>query len=188
MKPSVKYAVIYRHRTEYPVTVMCNFFAVSRSGYYSFVNRLGKPIKDAELEWSRKAHTQITLSGDLTPLLCPPQTLNKRRQIILIGGVAPKAIVIRFDPAKNQLSNLLAFHRNAVKAINQLLFEGCKKTFHPRIVKTAMCASHTLTNGFMLSEQRTVFLAGVLAAMIRMKNQTGLITIAGNCIAKRITA
>ena len=49
MKPSVKYAVIYRHRTEYPVTVMCNFFAVSRSGYYSFVNRLGKPIKDAEL-------------------------------------------------------------------------------------------------------------------------------------------
>ena len=140
------------------------------------------------MEWSRKAHTQITLSGDLPPLLCPPQTLNKRRQIILIGGVAPKAIVIRFDPAKNQLSNLLAFHRNAVKAINQLLFEGCKKTFHPRIVKTAMCASHTLTNGFMLSEQRTVFLAGVLAAMIRMKNQTGLITIAGNCIAKRITA
>ena len=25
------------------------FFAVSRSGYYSFVSRLGKPIKDAEL-------------------------------------------------------------------------------------------------------------------------------------------
>ena len=49
MKPSVKYAVIYRHRTEYPVTVMYNFFAVSRSGYYSFVSRLGKPIKDAEL-------------------------------------------------------------------------------------------------------------------------------------------
>ena len=140
------------------------------------------------MEWSRKAHTQITLSGDLTPLLCPPQTLNKRRQIILIGGVAPKAIVIRFDPAKNQLSNLLAFHGNAVKAINQLLFEGCKKTFHPRIVKTAMCASHTLTNGFMLSEQRTVFLAGVLAAMIRMKDQTSLIAIAGNCIAKRIAA
>ena len=49
MKPSIKYAVIYRHRTEYPVTVMCNFFGVSRSGYYSFVNRLDKPIKDAEL-------------------------------------------------------------------------------------------------------------------------------------------
>lgn len=49
MKPSVKYAVIYRHRTEYPVIVMCNFFAVSRSGYYSFVSRLGRPVKDAEL-------------------------------------------------------------------------------------------------------------------------------------------
>ena len=148
----------------------------------------GTEKTNSRLEWSRKAHTQITLSGDLTPLLCPPQTLNKRRQIILIGGVAPKAIVIRFDPAKNQLSNLLAFHRNAVKAINQLLFEGCKKTFHPRIVKTAMCASHALSNGSILSEQRTVFPTGVLAAVIRMKDQTGPITIAGNCMAKRITA
>ena len=49
MKPSVKYAVIYHHRTEYPVIVMCNFFAVSRSGYYSFVSRLDRPVKDAEL-------------------------------------------------------------------------------------------------------------------------------------------
>lgn len=28
---------------------MCNFFGVSRSGYYSFVNRLNRPEKDAEL-------------------------------------------------------------------------------------------------------------------------------------------
>lgn len=49
MNPSVKYAVIYRHRTEYPVIVMCNFFAVPRSGYYSFVSCLGTPVKDAEL-------------------------------------------------------------------------------------------------------------------------------------------
>ena len=45
--PRVKYAVIYRHREEYPVSVMCNFFDVSRSGYYDFVKRLGKPEKDA---------------------------------------------------------------------------------------------------------------------------------------------
>ena len=41
--------MIYRHRNEYPVTVMCRFFQVSRSGYYDFVHRLGRPEKDAAL-------------------------------------------------------------------------------------------------------------------------------------------
>ena len=49
MRPKVKYAVIYRHRDEYPVSVMCRFFGVSRSGYYDFVKRLGKPESDAPL-------------------------------------------------------------------------------------------------------------------------------------------
>ena len=49
MRPKVKYAVIYRHRDEYPVSVMCKFFGVSRSGYYDFLKRLGTPEQDAEL-------------------------------------------------------------------------------------------------------------------------------------------
>ena len=49
MRPRAKYSVIHRHRQEYPVSVMCNFFGVSRSGYYSFVNRLNRPEKDVEL-------------------------------------------------------------------------------------------------------------------------------------------
>ena len=49
MRPKVKYHVIYKHRTEYPVSVMCRFFGVSRSGYYAFVHRLGQPEKDAAL-------------------------------------------------------------------------------------------------------------------------------------------
>ena len=49
VRAQVKYHIIYRHRTEYPVAVMCEFFAVSRSGYYAFVHRLGKPEKDAAL-------------------------------------------------------------------------------------------------------------------------------------------
>ena len=49
MRAKVKYHIIYRHRTEYPVAVMCKFFGVSRSGYYAFVHRLGKPEKDAAL-------------------------------------------------------------------------------------------------------------------------------------------
>ena len=49
MKPAVKYHIIYRHREEYPISVMCAFFEVSRSGYYAFAHRLGKPEKDAAL-------------------------------------------------------------------------------------------------------------------------------------------
>jgi len=49
VRPKAKYAVIYRHRNEYPVSVMRQFFEVSRSGYYDFVKRLGKPELDAEL-------------------------------------------------------------------------------------------------------------------------------------------
>ena len=49
MRPKVKYAVIYRHRNEYSISVMCKFFEVSRSGYYDFVKRLDRPEPDAEL-------------------------------------------------------------------------------------------------------------------------------------------
>lgn len=49
MRPKVKYAVIYRHRNEYSVSVMCRFFEVSRSGYYDFVRRIGQTESDAEL-------------------------------------------------------------------------------------------------------------------------------------------
>ena len=49
MRPKVKYAVIYRHRNEYSISVMCKFFEVSQSGYYDFLKRQGKPDTDAEL-------------------------------------------------------------------------------------------------------------------------------------------
>lgn len=49
MSAKVKYSVIYRHREKYPVTVMCKFFSVSRSGYYSFVHRLDRVEKHAQI-------------------------------------------------------------------------------------------------------------------------------------------
>ena len=49
MRPNIKYAVIYRHRDEYPVSVMCKFFEVSRSGYYGFIKRMGQPELDTAL-------------------------------------------------------------------------------------------------------------------------------------------
>ena len=47
MRPKAKYAVIHRHRGEYPISVMCKFFGVSRSGYYCFKKRLGETNRDA---------------------------------------------------------------------------------------------------------------------------------------------
>ena len=49
MRPFVKYQVIQRHSSKYPVSVMCRFFNVSRSGYYDFISRRGRPDKDAPL-------------------------------------------------------------------------------------------------------------------------------------------
>lgn len=49
MKPKFKYQVIYRHQAEYPVSAMCRFFGVSRSGCYNHVKCLGRPQKDAAL-------------------------------------------------------------------------------------------------------------------------------------------
>ena len=49
MRPKFKYQVIYRHHTEYPVAEMCQFFGVSRSGYYDYVKRQDQPQKDAAL-------------------------------------------------------------------------------------------------------------------------------------------
>ena len=49
MKPSVKYSVIYKFRSKYPVSVTCNFFGVSRSGYYDYVKRIEQPQWDEVL-------------------------------------------------------------------------------------------------------------------------------------------
>lgn len=49
VRPRAKYAVIYRHRNEYPISVMCCFFQVSRSGYYNFVHHMVRTEKDAAL-------------------------------------------------------------------------------------------------------------------------------------------
>ena len=60
MRPKIKYTVIYRHRHEYPVQVMCRFFGVSRSGYYDFIKRIGQPEHDVDLAESIRECQKIT--------------------------------------------------------------------------------------------------------------------------------
>lgn len=42
----LKYRVIERFRGKYPIGLMCRMFEVSRSGYYAWRKRQGKPAKD----------------------------------------------------------------------------------------------------------------------------------------------
>ena len=49
VRPCVKYQVIYMNRKRYPISVMCQFFEVSRSGFYGYVKRLGQPEFDADM-------------------------------------------------------------------------------------------------------------------------------------------
>jgi putative transposase len=41
--------VIHRHKGKYPISIMCLFFRVSRSGYYDFVKRMNRPQMDEPL-------------------------------------------------------------------------------------------------------------------------------------------
>ena len=56
MRPKFKNQVIYRHRKEYPISIMYQFFGVSGSGYYSYVVRIGTADKDALLAEKLKEH------------------------------------------------------------------------------------------------------------------------------------
>ena len=49
MRPRVKYQIIHMNCSRYPVSVMCRFLGVSRSGYYDYVKRLDQPAHDADL-------------------------------------------------------------------------------------------------------------------------------------------
>ena len=60
MRPKVKYAVIYRHRDEFPVAVMCKFFDVSRSGYYDFIKRMDLAYAAADVVISRSGASSIS--------------------------------------------------------------------------------------------------------------------------------
>lgn len=53
----MKYRTIYRFEEKYPISEMCMFFKVSRSGYYGWVKRIGKVDRDTKLAgWIHDCH------------------------------------------------------------------------------------------------------------------------------------
>lgn len=49
MRPSVKYQAIYKNKNAYSISFLCDFFKVSRSGYYKWLKDKGQLDKDIAL-------------------------------------------------------------------------------------------------------------------------------------------
>lgn len=49
MRPSLKYMAIYKNQDSYSISAMCDFFDVSRSGYYDFVHRMNQPNRNERI-------------------------------------------------------------------------------------------------------------------------------------------
>ena len=97
MRPKVKYAVIHRHRSEYPISVMCKFFEVSRSGYYDIPSNsksgtghdpLGHEEREKESRCGVTAPQRPGLSIHLTSIL-------QANTILWHNTVAPSSSVPR---------------------------------------------------------------------------------------------
>jgi len=49
VKPNIKYLAIYHNKKKYPISLMCKFFEVSRSGYYDFIKRMDQPDREEKI-------------------------------------------------------------------------------------------------------------------------------------------
>ena len=86
MRPRAKYHVIHLHREDYSISVMCTFFGVSRSGYYDFVRRLGRPEPDAELGellQQQQAHVRQTYGYRRMWLWLESQGIHRNPKTVL---------------------------------------------------------------------------------------------------------
>ena len=118
MRPKAKYAVIYRHKKEYPISVMCRFFGVSRSGYYSFVHRQSEPEKDLGLaekirQQQKRSHgtygyrrMQLVLAAKGT--YCNPKTvLRVMKKYNLLSDIRRRRKWINMGQQLHRYENLL---------------------------------------------------------------------------------
>lgn len=86
MKARVKYHIIYLHRKEYPVSVMCKVLGVSRSGYYRFVQGMDRPEADAalgQLIQKQQEHCRQTYGYRRMKLWLEQQGIHKNPKTVL---------------------------------------------------------------------------------------------------------
>ena len=118
MRPKAKYAVIHRHKEDYPVSVMCKFFGVSRSGYYDFVHRLAAPEKDASLaelirQQQERSHNtygyrRIQMALAAKGINCNPKTvLRVMKKYSLLSEIRRRRRWVNMGQQLHRYENLL---------------------------------------------------------------------------------
>ena len=122
MKASVKYSVIYRHREKYSISEMCRIFGVSRSGYYSYVNRMDVPAKDLSLaEKIRECQTEckqtygyrrVHIWLERNKIHCNPKTVLRIMNKYGLLSVVRRRQYVKYGEALHRYPNLL--NRNFV--------------------------------------------------------------------------
>lgn len=115
-------------------------------------------------------------------------TFDQRWQIMLIGGVAPAAVVVGLDSAENELAYRLLLQEGAIKLVDDLFFQRRKKVLYACVVEAAMCPSHALLDGTKFRNRRPRFPAGVLDAVVGVQDQTLLVTITQNRVMQGVAA
>ena len=118
----MKYMAIYRHREKYPISTMCAFFEVSRSGYYDFVRRMDKPDRDKVLaaaiaqcqEHSRKTYgyrrVHIWLEREYGLVINPKTVLRVMNKYGLLSEIRRRRKYIQMSQQLHKYDNL--FSRN----------------------------------------------------------------------------
>ena len=123
----MKYLAIYRRREKYPISSMCTFFEVSRSGYYDFLKRMDKPDRDesyakeiAECQrLSRKTYgyrrVWIWLRTRRRIQLNPKTVLRIMNKYGLLSEIRRRKKYKRMGQQLHKYANLMARNFNADK-------------------------------------------------------------------------
>lgn len=122
MKASVKYRVIYRHKEKYSINEMCRFFGVSRSGYYSHIERIDMPARDLPLaekirECQQSCHNtygyrRVHIWLERNGIHCNPKTVLRIMNKYNLLSVIRRKRYVRHSESLHRYPNLL--NRNFV--------------------------------------------------------------------------
>ncbi len=167
----MKYRIIYRFQTKYTIREMCQYFTVSRSGYYRWVGQIDAADKDADLatlieDFHRKTggtygyrRVQLWLSrteGRQVNHKAILRVMNKTNQL---SRVRRRRSWIRYAPKTNRFPNVLNRNFSATQPNQKwvtditylptrrdgiLYLSAVKDLFDGSIVAYKMSSAHSL--------------------------------------------
>jgi transposase InsO family protein len=127
----VRYVFIYRHRYEFPVRLSCRVLEISPSGYYGFLRRRGKSIRQADLiARIREAHRRSRYTYGSRRIM-----YQLRRSGLVIGRWRVRRLMklggVRVKRKRKYRITTRSNHRYPV---SPNLIKGCFQAARPNLV------------------------------------------------------